>query len=90
VEPINIDDLQHFVGVTVEMAIQDEQGGDQAPAVKKRIKKIQYCPDHTHIRFYFDDIYFLAVPLASQIHHSEASFSASDTISGLIYTFNKV
>ncbi|MEH7112382.1 hypothetical protein V7124_08360 [Neobacillus niacini] len=89
-EPINLNDLQHFIGSTVEMAIQDVQGGDQAPAVQKNIKKIQYCPDHTHVRFYFDAIYFLAVPLTSQFHHSEASFSATDHNSGLTYTFKKM
>ena len=89
-EPINLHDLQHFIGSTVEMAIQDVQGGDQAPAVQKKIKKIQYCPDGTHIRFYFDAIYFLAVPLNSQILQSEASFSALDHNSGLTYTFKKM
>jgi hypothetical protein len=54
------------------------------------IKKIQTCPDHTHVRFYFDTIYFLAVPLNSKVNQSEASFSASDQVSGLTYTFQKV
>ena len=43
-EPINLNDLQHFIGSTVEMAIQDVQGGDQAPAVQKRIKKDSVLP----------------------------------------------
>ena len=63
-EPINIDELQRFVGATVEIAIEDKEGGDQAPVVKKTIKKIQFCPDQTHVRFYFDTIYFFAVPLS--------------------------
>lgn len=89
-EPINVDELQRFVGATVEIAIQDEQGGDQAPTVKKAIKKIQNCPDRTHVRFYFDSIYFLAVPLNSKVIQSEDLFSASDLESGLTYTFKKV
>jgi hypothetical protein len=90
VAPINIEDLQQFVGAAVEIAIQDEQGGDQAPAVKKTVKKVQNCPDGTHVRFYFDHFYFLAVPFASHVSHSEASFSASDPESGLTYTIKKV
>jgi hypothetical protein len=90
VEPIKIDELQHFVGASVAMAIQDEQGGDQAPAVKKEIKKIQLCPDGTHVRFYFDNIYFLAVPLNSNVNQSDDMFSAFDIESGLAYTFKKV
>ncbi|SDM58329.1 hypothetical protein [Bacillus sp. OK048] len=89
-EPINLLDLEHFIGATVEMAIKDVKGGDQAPVLQKKIKKIQYCPDGTHIRFYFDAIYFLAVPLNSEILQTEASFSALDHISGLIYTFKKI
>lgn len=89
-ERINIEELQRFVGATVEIAIQDVQGGDQAPMVKKVIKKVQYCPDHTHVRFYFDDINFLAVPLISKVNQSEGMFSASDLESGLTYTFQKV
>jgi hypothetical protein len=90
VEPINVDVLQRFVGATMEISIEDKQGGDQAPLVKKIIKKIQYCPDHTHVRFYFDSIYFLAVPLNSKVNQTEVMFSASDLESGLTYTFQKV
>jgi hypothetical protein len=89
VEPINIDELQRFVGATVEIAIEDKEGGDQAPVVKKTIKKIQFCPDHTHVRFYFDTIYFLAVPLSSNVIESDAMFSAADPESGLTYKFQK-
>lgn len=89
-ELINVDELQRFVGATVEIAIQDQEGGDQAPTVKKAIKKVQNCPDRTHVRFYFDDIYFLAVPLISNVNQSEDMFSASDLESGLTYTFKKV
>jgi len=90
VELINLNDLKSFVGIQVEISIQDQDGGDQAPAVKKTIKKVQHCPDGTHIRFYFDDFYFLAVPLASTVSQSEAYWSASDPDSGLIYTVKKV
>jgi hypothetical protein len=89
VEPINIDELQRFTGETMEIAIEDKQGGDQAPVVKKTIKKIKLCPDHTHVRFYFDSVYFLAVPLNSDVIESETMFSASDLESGLTYTFKK-
>jgi hypothetical protein len=90
VEPINMEELQRFVGETMEISIEDTEGGDQAPKIKKTIKKIQFCPDHTHVRFYFDSIYFLAVPLISNVNQSEGMFSASDHESGLTYTFNKV
>jgi hypothetical protein len=90
VEPINIDELQRFVGETMEISINDREGGDQAPKIKKTIHKIQLCPDQTHVRFYFDSMYFLAVPLISKVNQSEVSFFASDHESGLTYIFQKV
>jgi hypothetical protein len=89
VELINVDDLQRFAGASVEILIKDEEGGDQAPAVKKTVKKVQLCPDGTHVRFYFDHIYFLAVPVFSHVSESEALFSATDPESGLTYSIRK-
>ncbi|MDR4945635.1 hypothetical protein [Neobacillus cucumis] len=89
-ELINLEDVKKFTGVPVEIFIQDEQAGDQAASVKKTIKKVQYCPDHTHIRFYFDDFYFLAVPLTSKINESDEMWSAFDVDSGLTYQLKKV
>lgn len=89
-ELTKLDDVKRFVGGPVEIVIHDEDGGDQAPAVKKTIKKVQICPDGTHIRFYFDDIYFLAVPLTSRVNQSEEQLSAFDSESGLTYTVKKV
>jgi hypothetical protein len=90
VEPINLEELRGFVGSFVEVSVHDQEGGDQAPAIKKKIEKIEYCPDDTHIRFYFDRFNFIAVPLASDIAQSETLFSASDTESGLTYTFRVI
>jgi hypothetical protein len=90
VEPIKLEDLKNFVGVPVEIVIQDGDGGDQAPTVKKTVKKVQYCPDKTHLRLYFDDFYFLAVPLKSRVNQSEGHWSAFDSESGLTYTVKKV
>ena len=89
-EPIKLEDLNQFVGVPVEIAIQDSEGGDQAPSVKKMVKKVQFCPDGTHFRFYFDDFYFLAVPLKSKVSQSDSQLSAFDSESGLTYTVKKV
>ncbi|WP_026564481.1 hypothetical protein [Bacillus sp. UNC41MFS5] len=89
-ELIKLEEVNRFVGVPVEVAIQDASGGDQAPAVRKLVKKIQYCPDRTHIRFYFDDFYFLAVPISSQVKESEGQWKAFDSESGLTYTIKKV
>jgi hypothetical protein len=90
VELIKLDDVKFFVGMPVEIVIHDAEAGDQAPVVKKTIKKVEHCPDGTHIRFYFDDFYFLAVPLASHVSQSQEQWSAFDLESGLTYTIKKV
>jgi hypothetical protein len=90
VDRINLEELRRFVGASVDITVHDQQGGDQAPGIKKRIEKIEYCPDRTHIRFYFDHFNFIAVPLTSDMAQSETLFSASDNESGLTYTFRIV
>jgi hypothetical protein len=87
--PINLEELQRFAGTKAEITIHDEQGGDQAATVKKAIKKIQLCPDQTHVRFYFDQVYFLAVPIKSSITESDSQWSAFDQESGLTYVIKK-
>ncbi|NRD78043.1 hypothetical protein HPT25_11665 [Bacillus sp. BRMEA1] len=89
-ESINLEDMKRFIGVPVKIMIQDQSGGDQAATVSKTIKKIQLCPDGTHIRFYFDEFYFLAVPLASNVCESEEQWSAVDGENGLTYILKKV
>ncbi len=87
---INIEDVKRFAeGFPVEIVIHDQEGGEQAPAVIKTIKRVQVCPDATHIRFYFDDFYFLAVPLTSQVSESEERWTAFDSESRLTYTIRK-
>lgn len=89
-ELINLDDVKKFVNSEVELSIHDQSGADQASAVRKTIKKVSHCPDKTHVRFYFDDFYFLAVPLASQISELNGQWSAYDSESGLTYNIKKV
>lgn len=88
--PIKMNDLKRFVGIPVEIAIQDQEAEEQAPAVMKTIRKVQECPDNTHVRFYFDDFYFLAVPLTSQVNETVDHWSAMDGETNLIYTIKKV
>lgn len=85
-EPIEIELIrEQFSGRTIEISIMDGRGSDQAPSVRKSIKKVQLCPDSTHIRFYFDDFYFLAVPLTAEAIRTETEWTAHDSESGLTY-----
>jgi hypothetical protein len=89
VESIKLENARRFEGAPVEISILDQAGGDKAPSVMKTIKNVKLCPDGTHIRFYFDDVYFLAVPLTSDVSESESHWSAADGENGLMYIIKK-
>jgi hypothetical protein len=80
-----IKDLERFLGKAIEVAIHDADGDTQPPWVEKKIKKIELCPDQTHLRIYFDTFYFFAIPLTSSIGQSDTNWSAHDEESGLYY-----
>jgi hypothetical protein len=90
VELINIEELQGFVNTPVQVSIQDEQGQERAPFVKKTIKKIELCPDGTHVRFYFDHRNFFAVPTGSSVMQAYDGWKANNLESGLVYVIKRV
>jgi hypothetical protein len=89
VELIKLEDLNRFLAVPVQVGIQDIKGEERAPFLQKSIKKLQICPDHTHIRIYFNDVKFLAVPLDAAVTESENEWIACDHHSGLNYTIKR-
>ncbi|WP_313799718.1 hypothetical protein [Cytobacillus sp.] len=83
--PTEIEKIESFIFHRAEVAILDQPGEDQAPFVKKTITKTGLCPDKTHLRIYFDDKYFFAVPLKADVRMSENVWSAYDHETGLNY-----
>ncbi|PLR76856.1 hypothetical protein CU633_13190 [Bacillus sp. V3-13] len=86
---INLEELTRFVSVPVSIGIQDDQGDEKAPFIRKTIQKLEVCPDETHLRMYFDNFYFLAVPLTADVIQTENEWSAFDQESGLYYLLKK-
>lgn len=84
-----IKDLERFRDEKIEVAIHDAKGDMQPPWVEKKMKKLELCPDKTHLRIYFDTFYFFAIPLTSTIGQSNADWSAHDEESGLYYLIRK-
>jgi hypothetical protein len=84
-----INGLTPFVGEEIEVAIHDADTDMQPPWVEKQIKKLELCPDGTHLRIYFDTFYFFAVPLTSSFSQSDFDWSAYDSESGLYYLIRK-
>ncbi|OCA83065.1 hypothetical protein A8F94_18165 [Bacillus sp. FJAT-27225] len=89
-EPTRLKQLKRFEGRTVELAIKDSEGDDQAPAIRKTIKYVLMCPDGTHIRFYFDSNKFLAIPYSSEFAGSENELTAYDAESSLLYVVRTI
>ncbi|MFD2445122.1 hypothetical protein ACFSO7_14225 [Bacillus sp. CGMCC 1.16607] len=84
-----IKDVERFLNEKIEVAIHDVETNVQPPWVEKKIKKVEMCPDRTHLRIYFDTFYFFAIPLNSNISQSELNWSAYDDASGLYYLIRK-
>jgi hypothetical protein len=84
-----IKDVERFFGEEIEVAIHDAETNMQPPWVEKKIKKLELCPDGTHLRIYFDTFYFFAVPLSSDVSQSDMDWSAYDQNSGLYYLIRK-
>jgi hypothetical protein len=82
-------DLQSFVSEKVMVAILDKDGEEQAPFVPKEIQKLELCPDHTHLRIYFDSRHFFAVPLTASVMFDENKWTAFDQQSELYYVIKK-
>ncbi|WP_211202337.1 hypothetical protein [Salicibibacter cibarius] len=71
--------------IPVWVCIRDEHNREGAPWVMKTMEQISFCPDHTHLRFYFQDGTFLAVPLASTVQQTGKEWCARDRETGLSY-----
>lgn len=85
-----IKDLDPFLGERIEVAIHDAETNTQPPWIEKKIKKLELCPDGTHLRIYFDTFYFFAVPLTSSISQGDKGWTAYDSDSGLFYLIRKI
>jgi hypothetical protein len=89
VEAADITALEPFKTSSVSVVVHGEQGEETPPAQAKRVKEYKNCPDHTHLRIYFDSINFLAVPLTSQVEWTEKVWTAYDKDSGLYYVLKR-
>ncbi len=91
VQDINLEELKIYANQTVELSIQDYSAEEQtAPFIKKLLVKVGLCPDQTHVRIYFDDRNFFAIPRSCQVTVSEKEWVAFDEASKLYYVIRKV
>jgi len=86
----NIKQLQDYINQRIEISIYGGQEEEVPPFVQKEIRKIEHCPDGTHMRFYFDLHYFIAIPISSESTIAKDGFTAFDPIHQLNYSIKKI
>ncbi|MEC5425509.1 hypothetical protein QGM71_18685 [Virgibacillus sp. C22-A2] len=84
-ETVKSEDLKRFISNPVQVCIHGREGEDMAPWVKRKINKVELCPDKTHLRIYFDKHFFFAVPLTSEVVQKETEWTAYDDKAKLHY-----
>lgn len=82
---VKMEDLENYVSTSVDVCIHGREGEDQAPSVSRKIHKLEFCPDETHLRIFFDKHFFVAVPLTSTVEQSNNEWRAFDQDAGLYY-----
>lgn len=80
--------LLTYVSVPVELAIYEKEVRDIS-WMAQRIRRVKPCPDCTHLRLYFDDFHFLAVPFNSVVSFTKDTWTTFDADSLLYYGIRK-
>lgn len=88
-EHVKAEDLQQYISSPVLVRIRGGEGEEMPPWLPKSIQKIEPCPDHTHLRIYFDSHYFFAVPFDSEVTKTDKEWTAYDQNTGLYYAIKK-
>ncbi len=82
--------LEGFLRQPIEVKIYGGQDEEPPVPVQKTLYKLENCPDHTHLRLYFDKTYFLAIPFDSTCLCTEEQFQAYDAQHELHYSIKKL
>lgn len=86
---IQIESLNQFIATNVGITIYDDTWTDQSPLRSEKVKKVTYCPNETHIRVYFNERQFFAIPRTAKVTETSASWTAIDEEGGLHYVIQK-
>jgi hypothetical protein len=67
----------------IDMA--DHPETEKTPVIRKVLNRVQACPDNTHVRLFFDQTSFLAIPFSCKSICNDSEFHAFDLEAGLHY-----
>lgn len=82
---INIEDVESFISKDVGVTIYDSTWTDQSPLKTQKVHKVELCPSETHVRIFFDEKRFFAIPRTSHVEKTNTTWTATDEESGLHY-----
>lgn len=86
---IQLEDLERFISENVGITIYDDSWADQSPLRSEKITNIALCPSETHIRVYFNDTHFFAIPRIAVVSATDTTWTAVDEAGGLHYVIQK-
>ncbi|UOR10846.1 hypothetical protein [Halobacillus amylolyticus] len=86
---VDREDLGPYLSTFVQVGIFGNEREDQPPWLEKKLVKTELCPDHTHLRIFFDPQTFVAIPLTSAVTQSQDEWCAYDHTSGLSYVIKR-
>jgi hypothetical protein len=81
--------FEEFIGQSMRITICGGEGEEIAPAVTKPLHHVGLCPDQTHIRLYFNELQFVAIPVDSEWSEASEQVTAYDTEGKLTYMIQK-
>jgi len=86
---LKIEDVMPFITENVGVTIYDESWEAQSPLRKEKISHVALCPNETHLRVYFNERNFFAIPRESKIIKTNKKWEAYDEISRLHYVIER-
>lgn len=85
IQKLDPEEVEKLISEKVKVCIHGPANEDQAPWVDRRIHNVTPCPDHTHLRIYFDHYFFVAIPFTSEVVKKKNEWIAYDEESKLFY-----
>lgn len=86
---LTIDDVRSFITQNVGITIYDQTWTDQSPLRSEKVSHVQLCPKETHLRVYFNERNFFAIPREAEVTKTKTKWSAFDEKSRLHYVIER-
>lgn len=84
-----IEDVTPFARENVGVTIYDETWTAQSPLRSEKISHVSYCPNETHLRIYFNERNFFAIPREAKVTTRDNKWTAYDEVSRLHYVIER-